>query len=180
MPVRIINGLTASLGNPCISGSWGSVNSVWISGYIRDLRCPYVSVFRQQNSQLLCLNVENKHLNSDFFFSISAVNVQLLLNKLQQWKGCRVAHMCRMLLCHDSLVLIFLHSGCLSSGGALFFIALAPWPLCWHRRRASCHRGCLRWAGVVGGCGHHGPALCMALTMGLSREDLKGSMVPAA
>lgn len=68
MPVRIINGLTASLGNPCISGSWGSVNSVWISGYIRDLRCPYVSVFRQQNSQLLCLNVENKHLNSDFFF----------------------------------------------------------------------------------------------------------------
>lgn len=88
MPVRIISGLTASLGNPCISGSWGSVNSVWISGYIRDLRWPYVSVFRQQNSQLLCLNVENKHLNSDFFFSTSAVSVQLLLSKLQQSRSC--------------------------------------------------------------------------------------------
>lgn len=30
----------------------------------------------------------------------------------------------------------------------------------------------------MGECGHHGPALRMALTMDLSREDLKGSVVP--
>lgn len=31
--------------------------------------------------------------------------------------------------------------------------------------------------GGTGACGHRGPALCMALTTDLSREDLKGSSV---
>ena len=160
--------------------------------YLRGLRWHYVSVFRQLNPRQccnwafksVCPNVENKHLSSVLFLSLSPLPSSSSCEEIcgNNW----IAEQLMSTGCSFFMVplLIFLHPGCLSlrSGCALFFLAAAlgaggKAQMCGHWRRVLCPRGCLRPGD--GGNGSVGaPWVCSPHGMDLSREVLKGSMVP--